>query len=291
MAQQLGSNYYNSPYKFNGKELDEETGFYYYGARYYDPRISIWQSVDPLAEQAPNWTPYRYCFNNPINLIDPNGMFEHDYEKDDEGKVKLVKKTNDKNDRLIAKNGDIIHNNVQKGILYDNMDLGGEVNLISLSQKNENGEKVEMDEINDLLFKISLYDQKEISWGKFVSFDDIDGFAVINPYKNNKYNEATSNVGYSFHRYGNYYIEVEDYHTHPSFKGGKGNPSMHRGDYARILNRKGVRGFIISREASLTRYDDDKEIGIDMDHPLIQKRSSTIDQKYVNTKWGWKKKF
>src|SRR5690606_8845653 len=39
----------NSPYKFNGKELDEETGWYYYGARYYDPRISIFLSVDPLA--------------------------------------------------------------------------------------------------------------------------------------------------------------------------------------------------------------------------------------------------
>ncbi len=73
MAQQLGSNYYNSPYKFNGKELDEETGFYYYGARYYDPRISIWQSVDPLAEKYPNVSPYNYCLNNPINAIDPDG--------------------------------------------------------------------------------------------------------------------------------------------------------------------------------------------------------------------------
>jgi RHS repeat-associated protein len=74
MAQQLGSNYYNSPYKFNGKELDEETGFYYYGARYYDPRISIWHSVDPLAEHSPNKSPYHYCSNNPINRTDPTGM-------------------------------------------------------------------------------------------------------------------------------------------------------------------------------------------------------------------------
>ncbi len=73
MAQQLGSNYYNSPYKFNGKELDEETGFYYYGARYYDPRISIWQSVDPLAETMPFASPYNYCLQNPINLVDPDG--------------------------------------------------------------------------------------------------------------------------------------------------------------------------------------------------------------------------
>jgi RHS repeat-associated protein len=73
MAQQLGSNYYNSPYKFNGKELDEETGFYYYGARYYDPRVSFWMSVDPLAEKYPNVSPYVYCMNNPILYIDPDG--------------------------------------------------------------------------------------------------------------------------------------------------------------------------------------------------------------------------
>lgn len=73
MAEQLGPNYFSSPYKFNGKELDEETGLYYYGARYYDPRTSIWLSVDPLAEKYPNTSPYTYCNNNPINLIDPDG--------------------------------------------------------------------------------------------------------------------------------------------------------------------------------------------------------------------------
>ncbi|WP_243389517.1 RHS repeat-associated core domain-containing protein, partial [Flavobacterium branchiophilum] len=59
---------------FNGKELDDETGFYYYGARYYDPRVSIFQSTDQMAEKYPNVNPYAYCFQNPINLIDPSGM-------------------------------------------------------------------------------------------------------------------------------------------------------------------------------------------------------------------------
>src|SRR5690606_1704926 len=67
---------YDNKYKFNGKELDEATGMYYYGARYYDPRISIFVSADPLAEQAPSWTPYRYRFNNPIMFTDPTGLFE-----------------------------------------------------------------------------------------------------------------------------------------------------------------------------------------------------------------------
>ena len=73
MAEQLGSNYYNTPYKFNGKELDEETGLYYYGARYYDPRISIWLSVDSEFEEFPNASPYNYCLQSPLNLVDPDG--------------------------------------------------------------------------------------------------------------------------------------------------------------------------------------------------------------------------
>ena len=47
---------------------------YYYGARYYDPRISIFASVDPLAEQFVGWTPYHYVHNNPIMFTDPTGM-------------------------------------------------------------------------------------------------------------------------------------------------------------------------------------------------------------------------
>ena len=61
------------PYLFNGKELDYETGLYYYGARYYDPKVSLWLNVDPLAEKYPTMSPYIYVANNPINAIDPDG--------------------------------------------------------------------------------------------------------------------------------------------------------------------------------------------------------------------------
>lgn len=63
----------NTPYLFNGKELDEETGLYYYGARYYDPRTSLWLSTDPMELKYPNVSTYTYCANNPIKFIDPNG--------------------------------------------------------------------------------------------------------------------------------------------------------------------------------------------------------------------------
>ncbi|MFZ4412199.1 MAG: RHS repeat domain-containing protein [Bacteroidales bacterium] len=64
---------YNTPYKFSGKEKDEETGYSYFGARYLITDFSIWGSVDPMAEKGPSVSPYTYCFNNPIILKDPDG--------------------------------------------------------------------------------------------------------------------------------------------------------------------------------------------------------------------------
>ena len=61
------------PYKFNGKQFDEETGLYYYGARYLNPMASIWYGVDPLAEKYVSTGCYVYCIDNPIRLIDPDG--------------------------------------------------------------------------------------------------------------------------------------------------------------------------------------------------------------------------
>ena len=62
------------PYKFNGKEFDEETGLYYYGARYMNPIASLWYGVDPLTETYENISPYIYCANSPIRYTDPKGM-------------------------------------------------------------------------------------------------------------------------------------------------------------------------------------------------------------------------
>ena len=96
-------------YKFTGKEKDTETGLDYFGARYYDSRIGRWLSVDPLAEKFPNTNPYNYCLNNPIMIVDPNGLDtlifsrsgellderksddEVTYVQDKKGKVSLTK--------------------------------------------------------------------------------------------------------------------------------------------------------------------------------------------------------
>ena len=59
--------------RFNGKELDEETGLYYFGARYYNPRYSLWYGTDPLQEKYPWVSSYCYTMGNPVNAIDYEG--------------------------------------------------------------------------------------------------------------------------------------------------------------------------------------------------------------------------
>ncbi len=67
---------FNSRYTFSAKEKDIETGYSYFGARYYNSDLSIWLSVDPMSDKYPNLSNYVYCSNNPIKLIDPNGEEE-----------------------------------------------------------------------------------------------------------------------------------------------------------------------------------------------------------------------
>ena len=63
------------PFVFTGKERDEETGYGYFGARYMDHELmTMWLSVDPMADKYPNISPYNYCMWNPIKVVDPNGM-------------------------------------------------------------------------------------------------------------------------------------------------------------------------------------------------------------------------
>ena len=67
------------PYKFNGKQFDEETGLYYYGARYMNPVTSLWYGVDPMAEKYMTIGAYVYCVSNPIRFLDLIGKEPGDF--------------------------------------------------------------------------------------------------------------------------------------------------------------------------------------------------------------------
>ena len=60
-------------FTFSAKEKDSETGLSYFGSRYYSSDLSVWLSVDPMAAKYPSLSPYVYCANNPVKLVDPNG--------------------------------------------------------------------------------------------------------------------------------------------------------------------------------------------------------------------------
>ena len=72
----------HSPYTFSAKEKDSETDLSYFGSRYYSSDLSVWLSVDPMSDKYASLSPYVYCADNPVKLVDPDGekIWIHDEE-------------------------------------------------------------------------------------------------------------------------------------------------------------------------------------------------------------------
>ncbi len=107
VEQRDAANYY-TPYKFSAKEKDEETGYSYFGARYYMPELSIWSTVDPMADKYPDMNVYNYCGLNPIKYIDPDGN----------EKVIWINKNNSATDAIIYNSANNAKDNEQAIHIY-----------------------------------------------------------------------------------------------------------------------------------------------------------------------------
>ena len=67
---------------------DFESGYHYFGARYFDSEaLTGWLSVDPMSDKYPGISPYAYCAWNPVKLVDPDGMEVVAYTKETEKKI------------------------------------------------------------------------------------------------------------------------------------------------------------------------------------------------------------
>ena len=146
-----------------GKEFDEETGLYYYGARYMDPVASMWYGVDPLAEEYEDVSNYLFCHANPITLIDPTGAGDY-YNK---GGIWLGKdgNNNDKNAYLATsvnknKKGLIISTTDKTPLNITNDVLNQYANTVA--QESSGSSKFESYALASAIYNLSKYKNKSI---------------------------------------------------------------------------------------------------------------------------------
>ena len=192
------------PYKYNGKELDMMNGLnqYDYGARYYDPAIARFATMDPLAEKHPNISPYVYCANNPVNLVDPTGMDWY-WDKDKTRQYDPNIKSQDDlkkgqtyigaTDQVKDKKGNVTEDYRDDGSIMFSNEASGYRRIWNNSQKTE---KEEMGVITD------------------------KGVLVLPSYKNTFNDSSPDKYGYSFSKGnikdadGNSFNTLGTVHTH-----------------------------------------------------------------------------
>ena len=92
--QQAPNTDYSERFRFTGKERDAETGYDYFGARYYSSSLGIWLSVDPMSDKYPSLSPYVCCADNPMRLVDIEGQ---EWVNAHSEKVNKLKTAYDKN--------------------------------------------------------------------------------------------------------------------------------------------------------------------------------------------------
>ena len=138
---------------FTGKERDSETGFSYFGARYYDSDLMTgWLSVDPMADKYPNISPYAYCGWNPIKFVDPNGL------------EKIKSLSNSDKDKKISNAADRYYNNAP--VIH----LWAHGNKKSIDYYDDNGNRKEINSASEmsnfLIANSSVYRDNNIVNGK-----------------------------------------------------------------------------------------------------------------------------
>ena len=194
---------------FTGKERDEETGYGYFGARYYDPTLlTSWTAVDPMSDKYPSLSPYAYCAWNPVKLVDLDGRDV--WEVSNDGRIK---KTSEKgglkqqtviyaNEHIVKFQGDKYHQVM--------LDLSKESdNSVSTSYGNSN-----MQSVYANVFK-SMADNTNVEWAQLLLGESGEnGLNVISTSHEIDRNQAATFLIENKYKYG--YTIRGSIHNHPN---------------------------------------------------------------------------
>ncbi len=196
-------------FTFSAKEKDAETGFSVtslrsvsssslsqcqtslawhslirrFGSRYYSSDLSIWLSVDPMASKYPSLSPYVYCANNPIKLVDPNG----------EEVVIILGEYMKESDRQQALN------DLRNAAPNLNLELVGDKLVVGDggTAKTKYEEKL-LDAISSSTYKSEITLELNETAGSYMGTDLVDGQYVsknsVNPYKMKEIENETRSV-------------------------------------------------------------------------------------------------
>jgi len=177
-------------YKYVGKERDNETGLYYYGARYYAAWLCRFVSVDPLQFDYPQLTPYNYAGNKPVTHIDIDGMQGTGDEK--RGEVINAHKQEMISAQEVVKEKQEIVDNLErnpvekksKGFKQYKIDLRAAKSKLNSAKKDLKTTTKYFQQVEDLLNEYAYYDPN--GYKELQSYTDhegnpIDVYIKINP--------------------------------------------------------------------------------------------------------------
>ena len=206
--------------------------------RYYNPKWSIWLSVDPLAEKYPSFSSYAYTLQNPVRYVDPTGMIvespDTDYGLTKDGKIKQIGPTNNDPDRLF-----VLDENGNKNTEIDPL-VVKDKKILSQFSKEENktqakdGKRVINGLVSNTKNKSDAYrlfkfgsDNSENEWG-LQYFDDKSASISVSPGESSTTvmgNHSLTNKG----KIVTYDVHSHNQNTPSDFK-------VSRTDYSRALN-------------------------------------------------------
>ncbi len=198
---------YQERYTFTGKERDEETGYGYFGARYMDHELmTMWLSVDPMADKYPNVSPYSYCMWSPIKLVDLDGMDTTVMVNLITGSVTLNYDLDNFNGTFVELNdGDKIINNYKcNGEISVGNDEGGKRDFITFSDNSD-----ALKTFRNFTGEENIQRQSSVEWNYYEQKDGTGVLVTCHDSRNvcitgleERFNKMRTNVLHHYHPKG-----------------------------------------------------------------------------------------